>query len=148
MKVAFSLATSAKNLDEVPVGAVIVKDNAIVSTGLNLRQTSHQTSGHAEFLAVQKANKILKSWRLQGCTLYVPLEPCIMCSGLLYQSRIDRVVFGAFDPKAGAMGSLYDIHTDQRLNHQIDTTPLILQKECSDILTSFFRQKRRKKPPT
>ena len=144
MQQAISLARSAAKIDEVPVGALIVKNDELVSSGINLRESLDSVTAHAEIVAIEKANKILRSWRLSDCTLYVTLEPCLMCSGALYQSRIGRVVFGASDPKGGAMGTLYNIHSDERLNHQFEVTSGVMKKECSELLKNFFKLKRQK----
>lgn len=144
MTYALSLAESAIALDEVPVGAVIVRENRLISTGINLRESLHQASAHAELLAIEEASRHLKAWRLQDCTLYVTLEPCLMCAGLIYQARLPRVVYGARDAKGGALGSLYQLNEDQRLNHRYGTTEGVLAVESSALLSGFFRQKRRK----
>lgn len=144
MRRALSLAHSASLLDEVPVGAVIVKDNQVIGEGYNQRETKRSVLSHAELEAVHAANKALDSWRLTGCTLYVTLEPCLMCAGAIYQSRIERVVFGALDPKAGATGSLYDIQADMRLNHRFIVEGGVLADECGQVLKDFFRKKREK----
>ena len=144
MKKALSLAKTAGEVDEVPVGAIIVKDDEIISSGTNRREASNLSTAHAEIVAIEKANSILDSWRLSGATLYVTLEPCLMCAGALYQSRISRVVYGASDPKGGALGSLYNIHQDSRLNHQFEVSSGILENECAQILKKFFRKKRKK----
>ena len=145
MNYAISLAKTGASVDEVPVGAVIVKNGELISTGTNLREALNSATGHAEIVALTKANEILKSWRLLDCTLYVTLEPCLMCAGALYQSRISKVVYGAKDPKGGALGSLYKINEDERLNHQFEVESGILEEECSQILKDFFRNKRKNK---
>lgn len=142
MRQALNLALSASTIDEVPVGALIVKDGLIIGEGYNQRETKRSVLSHAELEAIHQANQKLDSWRLTGCTLYVTLEPCLMCAGAIYQSRIDRVIFGAFDPKAGATGSLYEIQKDTRLNHRFEVIGGILADECSQILKDFFRKKR------
>lgn len=144
MNLALSLAESAIALDEVPVGAVIVRNNRLISTGINLRESLHQASAHAELLAIEEASRYLNAWRLQDCTLYVTLEPCLMCAGLIYQARLPRVVYGARDAKGGALGSLYQLNEDQRLNHRYSTTEGILAAESSSMLSGFFRRKRGK----
>jgi len=142
MRRALSLAQSASDIDEVPVGAVIVRDGQLISEGFNQREKKFSVLSHAELEAIQIANNSLSSWRLTGCTLYVTLEPCLMCVGAIYQSRIERVVFGAMDPKAGATGSLYNIQSDERLNHRFQVTSGVLSDECGQILKDFFRRKR------
>jgi tRNA(adenine34) deaminase len=142
MRRALSLAQSASDIDEVPVGALIVRDGQLIAEGFNQREKKLSVLSHAELEAIQSANRSLNSWRLAGCTLYVTLEPCLMCVGAIYQSRIERVVFGALDPKAGATGSLYNIQNDVRLNHQFEVTGGVLGPECGQILKDFFRKKR------
>jgi tRNA(adenine34) deaminase len=142
MRRALSLAQSASDIDEVPVGALIVRDGQLIAEGFNQREKKFSVLSHAELEAIQSANAKLASWRLAGCTLYVTLEPCLMCVGAIYQSRIDRVVFGAMDPKAGATGSLYNIQNDERLNHRFEVTGGVLGMECGQILKDFFRKKR------
>lgn len=144
MTLALSLAESAEKLDEVPVGALIVKDGKLISTGINLREMQQDPTAHAELVAIRKATKLLNSWRLVDCTLYVTLEPCVMCAGAISQSRIGRVVFGTHDPKGGGLGSLYEIHQDSRLNHNFPITAGIFQEECAQQLKSFFKKKRKK----
>ncbi len=142
MRRALSLAQSASDIDEVPVGALIVRDGQVIAEGFNQREKKFSVLSHAELEAIQIANQKLSSWRLTGCTLYVTLEPCLMCVGAIYQSRIDHVVFGALDPKSGATGSLYNIHDDDRLNHKFQITSGVLSNECGQILKDFFRKKR------
>jgi tRNA(adenine34) deaminase len=142
MAKALVLAKRAGALKEVPVGAVIVKDGLIVAEGFNHREKWTTPLGHAELIAIQKASQKLKAWRLTGCTLYVTLEPCVMCAGALVQSRIERVVFGAIDPKGGGIKSLYQICEDPRLNHRIQITSGVLEQECSQILKDFFKERR------
>ena len=144
MREALSLAREAAQEGEVPVGCVIVKDSEIIGRGRNRREEKQRTSSHAEMEAIAQANERLRSWRLDGCTLYVTLEPCIMCAGLMHQSRIARCVFGASDPKAGAVGTLYQVNADERLNHTFEVTPGVLADECSALLKDFFANKRKK----
>lgn len=146
MKQALQLAKLAKNKDEVPVGAVLVdKSGIILAQTHNLRETLQSPLAHAEMSALHKSAQSLKSWRLVDCTLYVTLEPCFMCAGALVQSRIKRVVFGALDPKGGAMVSLAHIGSDPRLNHTIQVEHGLLSDECGQILKDFFRKKRQSK---
>jgi tRNA(adenine34) deaminase len=145
MRMAQSLAAHAAALGEVPVGAVIVADDRIVATGFNLRETTRQATAHAELLAIEAASRVLGSWRLGDCELYVTLEPCIMCAGVIHQARLKRVIFGAYDPKGGALGSLYQINEDQRLNHRYPVSGGFLQAECSAQLSAFFAARRRQK---
>jgi tRNA(adenine34) deaminase len=142
---ALELAREAGLRGEVPVGALIVKDGILLSTGLNSRESQANPLGHAELAAISQAAAKLQAWRLIDCTLYVTLEPCVMCAGALVQSRIKRVVIGTLDPKGGALSSLYQIGQDPRLNHQIEMTSGVLEKECSEILKDFFKQKRMEK---
>lgn len=143
MQKALKLAKKAALRGEVPVGALVVSpEGEILSTGENLREALTTPIGHAELLALHRASKKLGSWRLSDCTLYVTLEPCVMCAGALQQSRIGRVVYGATDPKGGAVESLYKILSDTRLNHQVQVTSGVLAKECGDLLTEFFASRR------
>jgi len=144
MQLALWQARRAASLDEVPIGAVVVYQGEVVAQACNLRESTKDPAGHAEFLAMKLASEKLGAWRLSGCTVYVTLEPCIMCAGLMHQARIDRCVFGATDPKAGALGTLYAIHEDQRLNHVFEVSPGICQDECAQLLSSFFADKRKK----
>jgi tRNA(adenine34) deaminase len=144
-------ARKAQAKDEVPIGCVIVHDGRIISRGHNLRETSQDPTGHAEFIAIRKAARNLGSWRLLDTVLYVTLEPCTMCMGAIILARIPTVVFGCYDPKGGAAGSLYDLSSDPRLNHRVELLPRVLEKECSVLLSDFFaelRKRRRKAPCT
>ncbi len=143
MRRALELARAASSLGEVPVGAVVVKDGKIVGEGANAREQANDALRHAEMDAIGQACKALGSWRLTGCTLYVTLEPCLMCAGAIWQARLDKVVYGATDPKAGAMGSLYKVHEDVRLNHRLPVETGVLADECGQILKDFFKAKRR-----
>jgi tRNA(adenine34) deaminase len=142
MERALELARQAADLGEVPVGSVIVLDRKIISQAFNLRETLHDPTAHAERLAITLAGRALGSWRLEGCTLYVTLEPCPMCAGAIVQSRIPRVVYGAADPKAGACASLYRLVSDPRLNHRAAITAGVMEKECGEILSLFFQDRR------
>lgn len=142
---ALAEADKAGNKDEVPIGCVIVRDGKIIGRGHNLRETSQDPSAHAELIAIRKAAGKLDSWRLLNTTLYVTLEPCVMCMGAIILSRIPTVVFGCHDPKGGAAGSLYDLSDDARLNHRIILVPGVLESECSKKLSNFFRELRKKK---
>ncbi len=144
MRVALNLAEKASSLGEVPVGAVIVRDDLVLAKSHNLRETKFDPTAHAEIRALQKASNKQKSWRLTGCDVFVTLEPCLMCAGALYQARVKRVIFGTRDPKAGACGSLFDIPKDTRLNHQFEIVEGVLQTDCARILRDFFLQKRKK----
>ena len=144
MQLALSLAKTAAKLGEVPVGAIVVNSNGkIIGTGFNLKETKQQAYAHAEFLAISQAAQNISSWRLLDCTLYVTLEPCLMCAGLIYQSRIKRVVFGTHDPKGGGLGSLYQVHQDHRLNHSFQVEHGVCQEKAAKILKDFFAARRR-----
>nr|BFD58098.1 hypothetical protein CKG001_02050 [Bdellovibrio sp. CKG001] len=145
MKKALQLARKAAARDEVPVAAIVVGPEGLISYAINTRERQQTPLGHAEMLALHKASQKRGSWRLSDCTLYVTLEPCIMCAGAIQQSRVARVVYGATDPKAGGVGSLYQILNDPRLNHQVEVTSGILEDECSDLLQSFFKDRRDEK---
>lgn len=137
MKKALTQAQHAYDMGEVPVGAVIVKDGKIIARAFNRRETKKCAAAHAELCAIEKACSKLKSWRLCGCTMYVTLEPCVMCAGAIVNARIDRVVIGAADHKAGAMGSVTDVNL-LPLNHKPVTDKGILEAECGKILKDFF----------
>ena len=143
MKVALRLAEFATTRHEVPVGAVIVHNGKVIGTGFNLRETHQDPTAHAELIAIREASQRLQTWRLTDCTLYVTLEPCTMCAGLLHQTRIGRVVFGASDPKSGSLGSLYSLHDDPRLNHQFPVTKDIQPEASAALLKDFFQQRRK-----
>lgn len=144
---AMAEARKAEAKNEVPIGCVIVRDGQIIARGHNLRESAQDPAAHAELLAIRKAAKKLGAWRLLGCTLYVTLEPCVMCMGAIILARIPTVVFGCYDPKGGAVGSLYDLSNDPRLNHQVQVIAGVRQAECSAQLSDFFaalRQRKRK----
>lgn len=144
MRVALEEAALAANEGEVPIGAVVVCDGRIVARAHNRRETDLDPSAHAEFSAMVAASKELGRWRLTGCTVYVTLEPCLMCAGLMVNARIDRCVYGAADPKGGAVGTLYDVSHDPRLNHEFEVEGGVLATECAEQLRSFFRERRRR----
>ena len=143
MERALNQAKVAYKKGEVPVGAVVVKDGKVISRGYNLRETTNDPTAHAELLAMKKASKKLDSWRLSGCTLYVTLEPCPMCSGVIVNSRIDRVVFGAYDQKAGCCTTLYHLCNDERFNHRSEILGGVMEEDCAKILSDFFKEKRK-----
>lgn len=145
MKEAIKQAKKAVQKDEVPIGCVIVKDDQIIARAYNKREMKQCSTAHAEILAIEKACKKLGSWRLEDCDLYVTLEPCPMCSGAIIQSRIRNVIFGAYDPKGGCMGSNMNINDVRGFNHYPDIEGGILQDECSRLLKDFFKAKRKKK---
>ena len=142
MREALLLAARAAKRDEVPVGAIVVKDGRIIAKGYNLRETKRSPLAHAEVVAIAKAARKLGGWRLSGCTLYVTLEPCPMCAGAIVNARVDEVVFGAYDPKAGAMGSLYNL-AEGKLNHKPRVTGGVLEAECAAVLRQYFASKRK-----
>lgn len=145
MRVAIKEAHQAQLLGEVPIGAVIVHDGQIIGRGHNMREKFQDVTYHAEMLAIMEACTTLGSWRLEDCDLYVTLEPCIMCSGAIVNARIKNVYYGAQDPKAGAVDSLYHLLNDQRLNHQVHVESGILGAECGQMLKDFFRAIRKKR---
>jgi tRNA(adenine34) deaminase len=139
MQQALRQARAAAEAGEVPIGAVIVYQNQVIGRGSNQRETLHDPTAHAEMIAITAAAEHLKSWRLAGCSLYVTLEPCVMCAGAISLARIDRLIFGAEDPKAGACGSLYNIPSDVRLNHRPAVTGGVLAAESTQLLRDFFQ---------
>jgi tRNA(adenine34) deaminase len=145
MAKALAEARKAEAKHEVPIGCVIVRDDTIIARAHNLRESKQDPAAHAELLAIRKAARKLGSWRLLNTTLYVTLEPCLMCMGAIILARIPRVVFGCFDPKAGAAGSLYDLSNDPRLNHRLELVSGIRGAECSRQLSSFFADLRRRR---
>jgi tRNA(adenine34) deaminase len=148
MQYALQLADNAQQQGEVPVGAVLVKDNQIIGEGWNQSISLHDPSAHAEMMAIRDAGKNLLNYRLVGSCLYVTLEPCTMCAGLLIHSRIERLVFGASDLKTGAVGSLYDLLGDLRMNHQVEVKGGVMQQECGNKLSLFFKLRRKQKKLT
>ena len=142
MRKAIHQAQRAAALGEVPIGCVIVHDGKVIGRGFNRRLTSHSTLAHAEIIAIRQACRKLGDWRLEGCTMYVTLEPCQMCSGALVQARIDRVIVGAPNPKAGCAGSILNLLQVPQFNHQVEITNGVLAEECSALLTDFFRDMR------
>lgn len=141
MRAAIAMAQRAAKKDEVPVGAVIVRNGNIISRAYNLRETKKDPLAHAELLAIRKAARKLRGWRLEGCTLYVTLEPCPMCAGAVVNSRIEEVVFGTYDPKAGAFGTMYDL-AEGKLNHKPKITGGVMKDECANLLKNYFSRKR------
>jgi tRNA(adenine34) deaminase len=145
MRAAIEEAQKAAAIGEVPIGAVIVRDGEIVGRGYNLRETRKDPTLHAEMIAIREASERLGGWRLIGCTLYVTLEPCPMCAGAIVQSRIEQVVYGAVDPKAGCAGTLMNLLEEPRFNHQVPVVEGVLALECGQLLTDFFRSLRKKR---
>ena len=154
MKEALRQAKKAASIGETPIGCVIVRTHdyegkalpepKVIARGYNRRNTERKVTAHAEIIAVNRATKALGDWRLEGCTMYVTLEPCQMCAGALVQSRIDRVVIGAMNPKAGSAGSIVNLLEEPRFNHQAEVTRGVLEKECREVLQGFFKEMRRK----
>lgn len=142
MREALVLAREAGSLDEVPVGAVVVRDGEIVGRGFNQPIGRHDPTAHAEVMALRDAARNLGNYRLPGCELYVTLEPCAMCSGAIFHARIARVVFGARDPKTGASGSVIDLYAEDRLNHHTTIEGGVLEQDCGSLLSSFFAARR------
>jgi tRNA(adenine34) deaminase len=145
MGLALKEAGKAAGLAEAPIGAIIVSDGKIVGRGHNLREGKNDPTAHAEMIAIRKAAKKTGGWRLTGATIFVTLEPCLMCMGAILLARLDRVVYGCRDPKGGAAGSLYDLSSDIRLNHRLALTTGVREEECSAILSGFFAELRQKK---
>jgi tRNA(adenine34) deaminase len=142
MKLALQQAAEAAVQGEVPIGAVLVKDGSVLTKDHNRREQMGDATAHAELLVIREGGRLLGGWRLSGTTLYVTLEPCPMCAGALVQARLERLVFGTADPKAGAAGTLYNIVNDARLNHRLTVTGGVLAEECALLLQDFFRMRR------
>ena len=142
MRVALDAAEQARSAGEVPVGAVVVRDGVVIATGFNHPIGTHDPSAHAEMVALRNAAQALGNYRLPGCELYVTLEPCLMCAGVIMHSRISRVVYGARDPKTGACGSVVDAFAESRLNHHATVVGGVLETECSTRLSQFFADRR------
>ncbi len=145
MKEALNLAQKAFDIDEVPIGCVIVHNDEIIATGYNMRNTNKNTLDHAEMIAINKACEVLGDWRLEGCTMYVTVEPCPMCSGAIVQSRLDKVVFGTKNLKAGFCGSVINIMQMDELNHKVVVESGVLEEECSILMKTFFKNFRQNK---
>jgi tRNA(adenine34) deaminase len=143
IRLALEEAQRAYDEDEAPIGAVIVHQDRVIASAHNQREQLNDPTAHAEMIAITQAAEALRCWRLEGCTLYVTLEPCPMCAGAIVQARIPLVVYGAADPKAGAVRTLYKLLDDPRLNHRCQIVPDVLGVECGRILTQFFQQQRR-----
>ena len=142
MKLALDQARLAKDIGEVPIGAVIVRNGQVIASAYNKRETFKNPLAHAEILAINKASERLDSWRLLDCTMYVTIEPCAMCAGAIVNSRIDRLVIGAMDPKMGACGSVVDLVRHEKFNHRVDLVSGVLEDQCSSIMKEFFRELR------
>lgn len=139
---ALAEAQAAEGEEEVPIGAIIVRDDEVIASAHNQREQLHDPTAHAEMIAITQAAEAIGDWRLEQCTLYVTLEPCCMCAGAILQARIPRVVYGATDPKAGAVQTLYHLLNDERLNHRCEVIGGVLAGPCGEILTKFFRSQR------
>lgn len=145
MKEAIRQARKAEKIDEVPIGCVIVYADKIIARGYNRRNIDKNTLAHAELSAIKKASKKLGDWRLEGCTMYVTLEPCQMCAGAIVQARMDKVVIGSMNPKAGCAGSVLNLLQLSAFNHQVELETGVLEAECSSMLSDFFKNLRQKK---
>ena len=145
MREAIRQAKKAENIEEVPIGCVIVYQDKIIGRGYNKRNLQGSTLAHAELLAISKASKKLGDWRLEHCTMYVTLEPCPMCAGAIVQARIPKVVIGAMNPKAGCAGSILNLLEERRFNHQVETQRGLLEEECQNLMKDFFCRLRKKK---
>lgn len=145
MREAIKQARKAEVLEEVPIGCVIVCEGKVIARGYNRRNTDKNTLSHAELNAIKKASKKLGDWRLEGCTMYITLEPCQMCSGAIVQARISRVVIGSMNPKAGCAGSILNLLQMEQFNHQVEVETGVLRQECSELLSNFFKELRLKK---
>ena len=143
MKIALKEAAKARDIDEVPIGAVIVKGNRVIAKGHNVREIKLDPLGHAELVAIKKAAKKLGDWQLVGCDLYVTIEPCIMCSGAIIQSRIARVIYGADDIKGGGFGSSINVLDAKNINHSPEVIKGVMKDECSKIIKDYFKNKRK-----
>lgn len=143
MAIALAEAEAAAAHDDVPIGAVVVVDDEVIGRGHNRREAEQDPTAHAELLALREAARWLGTWRLDGCALYVTLEPCVMCAGAVVLARLPRLVFGADDPKAGAVGALYDVPRDPRLNHNVEVVRGVAADSASKLLRSFFADRRR-----
>lgn len=144
MRMAIEEAHKAEAIGEVPIGAIVVHQNEIIGRGYNLRETSLDSTAHAEMIAIREASEHLQAWRLLDCTLYVTLEPCPMCAGAIVQSRVPTVVYGTTDPKAGCAGTLMNLLQEPRFNHRAEVIEGVLREECAAMLTQFFRRLRGK----
>ncbi len=145
MKEAIRQAKKAGSLEEVPIGCVIVRDGIIIARGYNRRNTEKSALAHAEVAAIKKASRVVGDWRLEGCTMYVTLEPCQMCAGAIVQSRLTEVVIGCMNPKAGCAGSILNLLEMEQFNHQVRVIRGVLEEECSSMLSQFFRELRKRK---
>ncbi len=143
MRLAIKEAKKAEMIDEVPIGAVIVKDGKVIARAHNKKESKNQATRHAEIEAIEKATKKVNNWWLEDCDIYVTLEPCAMCAGALINSRLRNIYFGAYDKKGGCCGSLYNLPVDTRFNHRLGVDGGILEEECATLLTNYFKKKRK-----
>ena len=144
MKLAIKEARKALHIDEVPIGAIIVKDGVVIARGYNQTEKTQNATRHAEIIAIEKASKKLKSWRLEGASIYVTIEPCAMCAGAIANARIEKVYFGGYEKKSGCAESKYPILSDNGLNHQTEFEGGILEEECASLMKEYFKAKRQK----
>ncbi len=144
MKMAVKLAKKAASMGEVPIGCVIVYEDRVIGRGYNRRKTDKNTLSHAEITAIRKASRVIGDWRLEGCTMYVTLEPCQMCAGAIVQARMDRVVIATMSPKSGCAGSILNLLQMEEFNHQVEITKGVLADECSAMLSDFFTDLRKR----
>lgn len=144
MKMAVKLAKKAASMGEVPIGCVIVYEDRVIGRGYNRRKTDKNTLSHAEITAIRKASRVIGDWRLEGCTMYVTLEPCQMCAGAIVQARMDRVVIATMSPKSGCAGSILNLLQMEEFNHQVEITKGVLADECSVMLSEFFTDLRKR----
>lgn len=142
MSLAIEEAQKAAKVGEVPVGAVIVKNGEVIASAYNMKENLKDTTAHAEVLAIKKASTVFGEWRLIDCDMYITLEPCVMCAGAIIQSRIKRVIFGAYDKRFGACRSLYRILDEGKLNHKVEVVEGVLEEKCSSLLSEFFKERR------
>jgi len=145
MKEAIKQAKKAAKIGEVPIGCVIVYEGKVIARGYNKRNTKKNTLAHAEIIAMNKASKVVGDWRLEGCTMYVTLEPCQMCAGAIVQARMDRVVVGTMNKKAGCCGSVLNLLDMQEFNHQVELVTGVMEEECAEVISGFFRELRKQK---
>jgi tRNA(adenine34) deaminase len=143
MNLALKEAKKAQLIDEVPIGCVVTKDNKVIAKGHNMRESKKDPLGHAEIVAIKKASKKLDSWRLEGCNIYITIEPCLMCTGAIIQSRISKIIYGADDLKGGAIKSSLNALDAKNINHHPEVISGVLKDECSEIIKNYFKAKRK-----
>ncbi len=145
MTLAIEEAEKASDILEVPIGAIIVYEDKVIGKGYNQRNTMKSTLAHAEMMAIEEASKVMGDWRLEGCTMYVTVEPCPMCAGAIVQARMDSVVIGTMNAKAGCAGSIYNLLEEPKFNHQVEITSGVMEERCSSLMSDFFRELREMK---